>query len=36
MSFLIAYAFGCEFWAPFSEEFGRWPVMQLSLFFVNI
>ncbi|OQE43210.1 hypothetical protein PENCOP_c003G05623 [Penicillium coprophilum] len=36
MGFLIAYAFGCEFWAPFSEEFGRWPIMQLSLFFVNI
>jgi MFS family permease len=36
MSFLIAYAFGCEFWAPFSEEFGRWPIMQLSLFLVNI
>jgi MFS family permease len=36
MSFLIAYAFGCEFWAPFSEEFGRWPVLQLSLFLVNI
>ncbi|CAG8905222.1 unnamed protein product [Penicillium salamii] len=36
MGFLVAYAFGCEFWAPFSEEFGRWPIMQLSLFFVNI
>jgi len=36
MSFLVAYAFGCEFWAPFSEEFGRWPIMQLSLLFVNI
>ncbi|KAF7719063.1 Uncharacterized protein PECH_000246 [Penicillium ucsense] len=36
MSFLIAYAFGCEFWAPFSEEFGRWPIMQLSLFLVNV
>ncbi|KAJ5638917.1 hypothetical protein N7528_001307, partial [Penicillium herquei] len=36
MDFLIAYAFGCEFWAPFSEEFGRWPIMQLSLFLVNI
>ncbi|KAJ5672492.1 Major facilitator superfamily domain general substrate transporter [Penicillium longicatenatum] len=34
--FLIAYAFGCELWAPWSEEFGRWPIMQLSLFFVNI
>ena len=36
MDFLVAYAFGCEFWAPFSEEFGRWPIMQLSLFLVNI
>ena len=34
--FLVAYAFGCELWAPWSEEFGRWPIMQLSLFFVNI
>ena len=34
--FLICYAFGCELWAPWSEEFGRWPIMQLSLFFVNI
>ncbi|KAJ5670821.1 uncharacterized protein N7477_006184 [Penicillium maclennaniae] len=36
MSFLVAYAFGCELWAPFSEEFGRWPILQLSLFLVNI
>lgn len=34
--FLITYAFGCELWAPWSEEFGRWPVLQLSLFFVNV
>ncbi|KAH9827367.1 major facilitator superfamily transporter [Teratosphaeria destructans] len=34
--FLIFYAFGCELWAPWSEEFGRWPVLQLSLFLVNI
>ncbi|MCJ1382403.1 hypothetical protein MMC17_005516 [Xylographa soralifera] len=34
--FLIAYAFGCELWAPWSEELGRWPIMQLSLTFVNI
>ncbi len=33
---LIAYAFGCELWAPWSEELGRWPVLQLSLFLVNI
>ncbi|KAK5149324.1 hypothetical protein LTR04_007199 [Oleoguttula sp. CCFEE 6159] len=34
--FLIAYAFGCELWAPWSEEYGRWPVLQISLFFVNL
>ena len=34
--FLISYAFGCELWAPWSEEFGRWPIMQLSLGFVNL
>ncbi|KAF2729593.1 multidrug transporter [Polyplosphaeria fusca] len=34
--FLICYAFGCELWAPWSEELGRWPIMQLSLFLVNI
>lgn len=34
--FLIFYAFGCELWAPWSEEFGRKPVLQLSLFLVNI
>ena len=36
MIFLVAYAFGSELWAPWSEEYGRWPVLQLSLFFVNI
>ena len=36
MIFLILYAFGSELWAPWSEEFGRWPIMQLSLFLVNI
>ncbi|KAF3482598.1 polyamine transporter 4 [Arthroderma uncinatum] len=36
MAFLIAYAFGSELWAPWSEELGRWPVMQLSLLLVNI
>lgn len=35
MIFLVAYAFGCEFWAPWSEEIGRWPVLQASLFLVN-
>ncbi|KAL1898442.1 hypothetical protein Sste5346_003345 [Sporothrix stenoceras] len=33
--FLILYAFGCELWAPWSEEFGRRPIMQSSLFLVN-
>lgn len=36
MGFLIAYGFGSEMWAPWSEEYGRWPIMQLSLFLVNI
>lgn len=36
MIFLIAYAFGCELWAPWSEELGRWPVLQASLFLVNL
>jgi MFS family permease len=34
--FLVLYAFGCELWAPWSEEIGRWPILQLSLFLVNI
>ncbi|KAL2846644.1 major facilitator superfamily domain-containing protein [Aspergillus pseudoustus] len=36
MSFLILYAFGCEIWAPWSEEFGRWPILQLSMTLMNI
>ena len=36
LTFLVAYAFGCELWAPWSEEFGRWPIQQASLFLVNI
>ena len=36
MIFLVLYAFGCELWAPWSEEFGRWPILQISLFLVNI
>ncbi|AAW43436.1 multidrug transporter, putative [Cryptococcus deneoformans JEC21] len=36
MIFLISYAFGCEAWAPWSEELGRRWVLQLSLFLVNI
>jgi phage shock protein PspC (stress-responsive transcriptional regulator) len=27
--FLIFYAFGCELWAPWSEELGRWPTREL-------
>ncbi|KAI1387308.1 multidrug transporter [Hypoxylon trugodes] len=34
-SFLLTYAFGCELWAPWSEEFGRKIVLQLSLGSVN-
>ncbi|KAI1004617.1 hypothetical protein K3495_g3596 [Podosphaera aphanis] len=36
MIFLVLYAFGCELWAPWSEELGRKPILQLSLFLVNI
>jgi MFS family permease len=36
MIFLVAYAFGCELWAPWSEEIGRKPILQASLFLVNI
>lgn len=36
MIFLVLYAFGCELWAPWSEEFGRKPILQLSLLLVNI
>ena len=35
-AFLIAYGIGCELWAPWSEEYGRWPIQQLSLFLVNL
>ncbi|KXJ94903.1 major facilitator superfamily domain-containing protein [Microdochium bolleyi] len=34
--FLVAYGFGCELWAPWSEEFGRKPILQASLFLVNL
>ncbi|KAH7402696.1 multidrug transporter [Pyrenochaeta sp. MPI-SDFR-AT-0127] len=34
--FLILYGFGCEFWAPWSEEYGRKLIMQLSLGIVNL
>jgi MFS family permease len=36
MAFLVAYGFGCESWAPFSEELGRKWIMQASLSLVNI
>ena len=36
MIFLVSYAFGCELWAPFSEELGRKWVLQGSLFLVNV
>ncbi|KAJ5907379.1 hypothetical protein N7495_000061 [Penicillium taxi] len=36
MIFLVLYAFGCELWAPWSEELGRKPILQWSLFFVNV
>jgi MFS family permease len=34
--FLILYAFGCELWAPWSEELGRKPILQASLLLVNL
>ena len=36
MIYLVLYSFGCELWAPWSEEFGRWPILQLSMFLINI
>lgn len=36
MGFLMEYGIGSEFWAPWSEEYGRWPIMQISLTLVNI
>ncbi|KAF2403256.1 MFS general substrate transporter [Trichodelitschia bisporula] len=36
MIFLVAYAFGCELWAPWSEEVGRKWILQASLMLVNI
>ncbi|KAF2242474.1 MFS general substrate transporter [Trematosphaeria pertusa] len=36
VAFLVPYAFGCELWAPWSEEVGRWIIMQLSLSGVNV
>lgn len=34
--YLVLYSFGCELWAPWSEDFGRWPILQLSMFLINI
>ncbi|KAI0481802.1 major facilitator superfamily domain-containing protein [Xylaria cf. heliscus] len=34
--FLVTYAFGCELWAPWSEELGRKLILQLSLSLTNI
>jgi hypothetical protein len=33
--FLLMYALGSLLWAPWSEELGRRPILQLSLFLVN-
>ncbi|KAK5126944.1 hypothetical protein LTR85_008302 [Meristemomyces frigidus] len=36
MIYLVFYSFGCELWAPWSEEFGRWPILMLSEFLICI
>ncbi|KAL3435077.1 major facilitator superfamily domain-containing protein [Aspergillus tetrazonus] len=36
MAYLVTYSIGCELWAPWSEEFGRWPILQLSMFLINV
>lgn len=36
MIYLVTYAFGCELWAPWSEELGRKPILQLSMFLTNV
>lgn len=36
MAYLVTYSIGCELWAPWSEEFGRWPILQLSMMLINI
>lgn len=36
MIYLVTYSVGCELWAPWSEEFGRWPILQLSMFLINV
>lgn len=34
--FLVMYGIGCELWAPWSEELGRWWPTFMSLLLVNI
>ncbi|WPG99005.1 Hypothetical protein R9X50_00180700 [Acrodontium crateriforme] len=34
--FLVMYGIGCELWAPWSEELGRWWPMFMSLLLVNV
>lgn len=34
--FLVTYAVACELWAPWSEELGRWRVLEASLTFINV
>lgn len=36
MIYLVTYAFGCELWAPWSEELGRKPILQLSMLLTNL
>jgi hypothetical protein len=36
VTFLVPHAIGCELWAPWSEELGRWPIMQALLGLTNI
>lgn len=33
---LLAYGIGSELWAPWSEDFGRWKILHLSLGLVNL
>ena len=35
MIYLICYSIGCELWAPWSEEFGRYPILLASMFLIN-
>lgn len=36
MLMMVCYAIGCELWAPWSEEYGRFWIMQISLLLVNV